>query len=359
MLFVKYRKSYLLIFTMLTILLTSILTPLYASAETHGYFHIPDGAVPLNEAVTVTVEFTSTESIGTASAAVTYNESYLTFESSDYASGGSGIINISAFPTDNTNDLIITLNFTPVQEGVSQLNLTNGTVTSPDGVTLSSSITAYAYITVGPASSSGSDSSSYTDSASDGSSYSDSSSADASSESSSADTSGLSAVLKSLTVESGELKPDFSPGIYDYTVTVSHDVDVFELEGETANESDTIWYSGAKYLVDGKNQRTITVTSADGLTSNVYTITIYREYEDENISESEASDEAAIESSSQTQSSEADSSSSSLTDESETTGMEDLRDSLMPALYIAMAVILVAVIILIVWIKSKTKDGMK
>ncbi|MCD7741844.1 MAG: cadherin-like beta sandwich domain-containing protein [Ruminococcus sp.] len=345
------------------------LSPISASAEAHGSFSIPDGAVANGEYFTVSVEFTASEEIGTVSAAISYNEDYMEFESSDWASGGGGIININGFPTGSTDSMTVDIVFLAKKEGVSQINLTNGSVMTPDGLILNSYITAYANITIADQAYSNSTDSTTSDSSlSDDSSYatSDSSEIDSSNE-----YDGLTAVLKSLTVESGELKPEFSPGIYNYTVTVSSDVIVFEMEGETANENDTIWYEGAKYLVDGKNQRTITVTSADGLTSNVYTVTIYREPSesdaDESLGEleSEQEQEAAVESveeqsqDSTEETSSVESSSSKVeSSDSETTGVQDLRDSLMPALYVAMAAIVVAVVILIVWIRTKSKNRM-
>lgn len=337
--------------TAAVIFIMLMLAPLRVSAEAHGNFYIPDGAVPAGGEFTVTAEFTASESIGTVSAAVTYNESYMEFVSSDNASGGGGIVNINGFPDSESDSMTVTLTFRALQEGSAQINMVNGSVMTPDGISLSNAITAYATITIGPPSPS--------DSSDNSDSYEnpDYSVPDNSAVSNGGD---LVAVLKSLTTDVGELKPAFSPGIYDYTVTVPHDVDVLELDGVTANETDTIWYEGAKYLADGKNQQTVTVTSADGLVSNVYTVTIYREAaDDEDDYEDETDSEDTEPEITSKATATVSASSAPAVSEDEKTGMDELRDKLMPALYIAMAVIVLAVIILIVWIRTKTKNRLK
>jgi hypothetical protein len=349
-------KSRLLPFAAaLVIFVTLAFTPISASAEAHGNFYIPDGAVPVGQQFTVSVEFTASDNIGTVQAALTYNETYMEFVSGDGTSGGGGILNIRDFPSTETDTMTLDLTFTALREGSSQINLTNGSVISPDGVGLSSSITAYATITIGPSAPSDN---SYADS--DSSVDSDYGEYTDSAQTVTGDDEPL-AQLKSLTIETGVLKPDFSPGIYDYTVNVPHDTIVFEMEGVTASLTDTIWYEGAKYLVDGKNQRTITVTDADGVTSHVYTVTIYREYGEE---DSEDETQVVAEDSSETETvtsavTTTTRRAAAPSTDSEKTGMEELRDRLMPALYVAMAVIVLAVVILIVWIKSKSKNKLK
>lgn len=345
---IQKKQCLLPLLTAAVIFIMLMLVPLRVSAEAHGNFYIPDGAVPAGGEFTVTAEFTASESIGTVSAAVTYNESYMEFVSSDNASGGGGIVNINGFPESETDSMTVTLTFRALQEGSAQINMVNGSVMTPDGISLSNAITAYATITIGPPSPSDS---------SDSYESPDYSVPDNSTASNGGE---LVAVLKSLTTDVGELKPAFSPGIYDYTVNVTHDVDVLELEGVTANEMDTIWYEGAKYLADGKNQQTVTVTSADGLVSNVYTVTIYREAaDDEDDYEDETeSKETEPEITSKATTTKSVSSTPAVSGD-EKTGMDELRDKLMPALYIAMAVIVLAVIILIVWIRTKTKNRLK
>lgn len=326
------------------ILMTLFLLPIKAHAEVHGYFYIPDGAVPSGEEFTVSVQFTADSNIGTVQAAVTYDESCMQFISGDGTSGGGGILTIRDFPSEMTLDL----KFKALKESSSQLNLTNASILSPDGESLSHSVTAYATVTIGAGTQN-------TDSSDNGSS--------------SQPSGELTAVLSSLTIENGELRPAFSPGIYNYTVTVPHDLITFEMEGVTADETDTIWYEGALYLVDGMNQRTITVTSADGKTSNVYTVNIYREYGEDSESEESYTSETDEYDSEYEEISESENNSTeidSITDsvapafsDDGRSGMDDLRDRLMPALYVAMAVILLAVIILIVWIRTKIKNKLK
>ncbi len=330
------------------ILMTLFLLPIKAHAEAHGYFYIPDGAVPSGEEFTVSVQFTADSNIGTVQAAVTYDESCMQFISGDGTSGGGGILTIRDFPSEESSEMTLDLKFKALKESSSQLNLTNASILSPDGESLSHSVTAYATVTIGAGTQN-------TDSSDNGSS--------------SQPSGELTAVLSSLTIENGELRPAFSPGIYNYTVTVPHDLITFEMEGVTADETDTIWYEGALYLVDGMNQRTITVTSADGKTSNVYTVNIYREYGEDSESEESYTSETDEYDSEYEEISEAENDSTeidSITDsvapafsDDGRSGMDDLRDRLMPALYVAMAVILLAVIILIVWIRTKIKNKLK
>lgn len=341
----KINKKILpaLLVTIIFIFTALACAPIRAFAEAHGNFYIPDGAVPCGDEFTVTAEFTASENIGTVSASVSYNEDQIEFISSDNASGGGGIININGFPESPSASMTVELHFRALREGSARLDLVNGSVMTPDGISLSNAITAYATVTIGPEAP-----------------QSESGSSDSESVSSPSEP---KAVLSALNIPTGELKPAFSPGIYDYTVTVPHDVDTFEMEGVTGSETDTIWYEGAVYLYDGANVQTITVTSADGLVSNVYTVTIYREPAEDTEEEYETDSAEEPEEAEQTVSETAVTSAESKAPISDIddgkTGMDDLRDKLMPALCVAMAVIVLAVIILIFWIRSKSKNKLK
>jgi hypothetical protein len=302
-------------------------------------------------------------------------------------------VNIKGFPDSTTDTMTISLTFLALREGSAQINLTNGSVMTPDGDTLSNAITAYATITIAPETDSNDgDSDSENDTSADSSSQDDSddsygdsdseyengSDSDTDSDTDSQEDSSseythydLPAQLKSLVVDSGELKPAFDPGIYSYTVTVPNEVDVLEIDAETANSYDSIWFEGARYLGVGKNTRTITVTSADGAHTNVYTVDVYREAEevdsetDESYSDGETDSDGYSQTGTDSDTKENSTESNekvktstkknTVDSEDEKTGMEDLRDSLMPALYVAMAVIVLAMAILIVWIRYKTK----
>ena len=342
---IKSTRGISLAAAVLMMITALFLAPLHASAEAHGNFYIPEGAVPAGSEFEISVEFTADDTIGTVQAAMTYSEDSIEFISGDSASGGGGIVNIKGFPDSAAQSLTVSLRFKALTEGSSQINLTNGSVFTPDGTALSTAITAYATITVGPAA------------ANDSNGESDSSAADTTE---SVDTSGK-ALLKSLTLETGELRPEFSPGIYDYTVTVPHEVDLLELEGVTMSENDSIWYEGAKYLADGVNQQTITVTAPDG-TQNVYTVTIYRETADgDNNADYTDDPDDSQDPQEQITSQQASSSTASRATKpsSDETGVQELRDKIMPAMYVAMIVIVLAVIILIVWIRSKSKNKLK
>lgn len=337
--------------------------PLGAAADPYITIASPDSNITRGNEFTVSVTFTADSEIGTVQAAISYSEQDMEFISSDFAFGGGGIVNIAAFPQRAASSMTVTLRFRALRQGTSMLTLSNGSVMSPDGTMLAGSLSASAEFSIGAAAA---DQDSSGDS--DQSYYYEDSLPDE-----------LKATLKTLTVSTGELKPAFSPGIYDYTVTVPHEVEYFGIDAEPAGLYDTIWFEGSEYLADGKTLRTITVTSGDGTVSNVYTVTVIRLGEDENGEPQDPSDDTDTDGDSITDEDTEDLSSETtdpdivqpLTSNSAAprdrdssigdgkTGMQDLRDKLMPAMIVAMAAIILAVVILIVFIKKKSKNKLK
>ncbi len=337
-------------------LLMLMLLPVTAFADAQAQFYIPNSAVPQGSQFTVSVEFTADQNIGTVQAQISYDESALEFISSDFGNGGGGLINLMGFPDSVSQTMMISMTFRALAPGSSQLDLISGSVMSPDGVMLSNGISAYASVTV-----------SESDTASDDSSTADSTSSEDAQTPSVPDSRDSSAAqLKSITLSDGQLVPAFSPDVYDYKVTLPHDVEYLSIDAETSDPNAGIWFEGSEYLADGIVPRTITVTSPDGSVVNVYTISVLRLGDGESeAAENSGDDEFVIPGDEAYTDSEAITSLPGKTPtkpaspRDEKTGVEELRDKLMPALIVAMAVIILAIVILIFWIRSKSKNKLK
>lgn len=90
------------------------------------------------------------------------------------------------------------------------------------------------------------------------------------------------ALLSSLTLDSGNI--DFETNVFDYNVTVDSTINNVVATVTPKNETDTIEINGGTNLVEGANELTIKVVSADGSVTNVYTIYIIKKA-DNNISD--------------------------------------------------------------------------
>ena len=267
--------------------------------------------MPQGSQFTVSVEFKASGNIGTVQAQISYDETAIEFISSDFGNGGGGLVNLMGFPESASDSMMVSMTFRALTPGSSQLDLISGSVMSPDGVMLSNSINAYASVTVSAADTAA-------DSTADDSSQSDPQDGRTPSHPDSRNT--ASAQLKSITLSEGQLVPEFSPDVYDYTVTLPHSIDYLSIDAETSDPNAGIWFEGSEYLADGIVPRTITVTSPTLSTKTP--------------------------------------ASPDLSD-SERSGVEELRDKLMPLLITAMAVIVLAIVILIVWIRKKSKNRIR
>ena len=325
--------------------------PIKASADAKSQFYIPDTAVPAGQQFTVSVEFTADQNIGTVQAQITYDDSAIEFVSSDFGVGAGGLVNITAFPDSASSTLMVSMTFRAIAPGSTQIDLIGGSVMSPDGLMLTSNMTAYAAVTIGDAVSSLPDSSASENSG------------EIVQTPSRPDRDTSQAQLKSLTVSEGHLVPAFSPDIYEYTVTLPHNVDYLAIDAETAVEGAGIWFEGSEYLADGIVPRTVTVTAPDGITINVYSISVIRLAEGETEFSSGDEDEyvipgnEAFTDSDMTQSTAetVPTTKRSLSDDSRS-GVDELRDKLMPVLIIAMVAIVLVIVILVVWVRNKSKN---
>ncbi len=348
-------------FFMLLIITAFVAFAMPASAQTSAEFYIPDGAVYTGDEFDVTVVFTSDSNIGWIETNFVYDSSAVQFVSGDGANGGGGILTVKEFPVTDTTELSVTLKFIALKEGSSQMQLSNCAIFSQDS-SLSGSPTAYAYITASKGD--GTVTTTAVTTASPDESSSETSETTVTTTTpvqtsatveTGADGYPTKGVLTSITVSDGELIPAFSPDIYDYVVKVDNSVDYFEVEGTTADITDYIWYSGSKYLQVGDNIRKITVTSNEG-TEHTYTITIQRasapsEDSEEELSGSSQGDTAEIENSSSRTSTAVNS-----VAEEKTSALDQYKQVILPALGIVMFVLILALIIVITWLKRKTHE---
>ena len=84
------------------------------------------------------------------------------------------------------------------------------------------------------------------------------------------------ATLLNLAVSTGELTPEFSSIIHDYTVDVAYSTNSINITATTNDPKATISGTGWKQLAVGENIFTVTVTAEDGVTTLEYTITVTR-----------------------------------------------------------------------------------
>ncbi len=87
--------------------------------------------------------------------------------------------------------------------------------------------------------------------------------------------------LAALVYGTGKLVPDFSPDIYEYTLTVDESVEKVAIQAMTMDELASIPEdNNIRDLQPGVNERSITVTGADGVSTLTYHIKVVRGSED-------------------------------------------------------------------------------
>ncbi|MDR3148950.1 MAG: S-layer homology domain-containing protein [Oscillospiraceae bacterium] len=84
------------------------------------------------------------------------------------------------------------------------------------------------------------------------------------------------ATLKSLTLSEGTLSPAFSPSVTSYTVTVANSVSDLTVNASANDINASVSGADLHLLTVGVNTIAITVTAEDGITTQVYTITVTR-----------------------------------------------------------------------------------
>jgi len=86
-----------------------------------------------------------------------------------------------------------------------------------------------------------------------------------------------SAYLKDLKIENVELDTKFDMLLNDYTATVDLETEKLDIKYELEDPEAKVEIKGADKLVEGENIITVTVTSSDGKSKQVYTITVNKE----------------------------------------------------------------------------------
>lgn len=95
-----------------------------------------------------------------------------------------------------------------------------------------------------------------------------------------------SAYLEELKIKDGKLSPNFDPMVNDYSIEVGIDVEKLEIITTTEDPNAEVVIKGNEKLVEGENTITITVTSSDGESKQVYNILVNKvaeEEEEENV----------------------------------------------------------------------------
>ena len=343
------------------------MSALYAAADTGAVISVPASVVQ-GESFELTISFSADTPIAMVETDLIYNDQKAAFTGGS-AQGSGGILHVKEFSDTQVTAMTVSLSFTAISAGDAEFSLSNCTVSAEDGTPLGSP-SASAALSV--------NADSLTDDIqSDPSEQNEVSVPDK-------DENGipLKGVLKSITVSEGELMPQFSQLIFDYTVKVGHEVEVFEVDAVTASESDYIWFEGSKKLSETGTVRTITVTDDEG-NKNVYRIVVQRAPAPE--SSTEGSSSEAEPSSSEQESDNADAAaviaeqtdpaddngaeddevSSALSDSEpnsgkdlssgSTSGIKELRNKLMPWLLVILLVLIAALYIIIKWLKNKSE----
>lgn len=90
-----------------------------------------------------------------------------------------------------------------------------------------------------------------------------------------------SAYLEELKIKDGKLSPNFDPMVNDYSIEVEMDVEKLDIITTTEDPNAEVNIKGNENLVEGENTITITVTSSDGESKQVYTILVNKLAEEE------------------------------------------------------------------------------
>ena len=231
----RNKTIILMVIAVVTMLIASCSIAVAASATVS----VSGGSVNKGETVTVNITY-SGANYGTAAADITYDKSYLQFEScSATYGGGSGKITVSMVDV-NKNSLSCSIKFKALKAGSTSVSVIPVEAYDMSGEELTASAKSATVTVKDPSTAASSN-----------------------------------ANLSSLKVSSGSLSPAFSSGTTSYNVKVSNDVTSCTLSVKTADSKATYTISGASSLSVGKNVRKVTVTAENG-TTKTYTITITR-----------------------------------------------------------------------------------
>ncbi|MBR6102263.1 MAG: cadherin-like beta sandwich domain-containing protein [Ruminococcus sp.] len=315
--------------------------------------------------VEVILTFSADSPIGSVETNIAYDESRLTYTEGE-ATGGCGVLHLHDFPDTETDTFSLTLKFTADDPGTAEIQLKNCVISSPEGVPLAS---PEASASVSIKESSGEQTTLPDSSAEDSSEAPEVTTVVT-------DESGVpvKGVLRSLSVSEGLLLPEFSPLIYDYTVKINSSLESLGITAEKTDITDEIWFKCSTWfdgdvtltnanvhIVEDETRVYITVTDEEGR-ETVYKLLIQKIDESSYLPSESSMPEttvttAAPEIPAEVTDTTPDSSSSS--DPSEKSGVSELRDKLMPALIIILATLVLALVIIIAWLRSRSSSRRK
>ena len=311
----------------------------------------------VGDTVDVILTFTSDSEIGWVETNFIYDDTMLSYLEGDYT-GGNGVLHIRDFPDAGNNTFSILLKFSALSVGNTQLSLANCVISSTDGAPMAEPSASASIEITSDESSTGSETSETGDS-----SVPDTSSEGQSSEPVPPEKTG---VLQGLSFSDGVLYPEFSPDIYQYTLKIPDDIDRVEVSARKYDE-DYIWFKCSTWfdeseevtrhvfhIVEDETKLIITLSDEDKNPKSTYTDFVERASE---LIESQADFPAAVTTLTSLQSEDLTSpteTSRTGSEMSSSSGMEDLKRTLMPALLIILAVLVIALIILIKWIGGRS-----
>jgi len=90
-----------------------------------------------------------------------------------------------------------------------------------------------------------------------------------------------SAYLEELKIKDSKLSPNFDPMVNDYSIEVGIDVDKLDIITTTEDPNAEVVIKGNEKLKEGENTITITITSSDGESKQVYNILVNKIVEEE------------------------------------------------------------------------------
>lgn len=348
---IKRASAFILIALLMLFMPAAALT---ASAEGGAAIFVSPKA-SAGDTLDVIITFTSDSPIGWVETNLVYDESILTYTEGDFT-GGNGIIHIRDFPDENNRTFSIGLKFMAVSVGETKLSLANCVISSSDGIPVATP-SAEADITVSETAP--------VETTTDGSGDEPEPETTLPEESSVPEPEPGNTNLLGLSFSTGTLLPDFSPEIYQYTLKIDSDTDRVEVSADKSEE-DYIWFKCSTWfdesedvtrhvfhIMEDETRLIITLNDDDG-NESVYTVIVQRSGNTDTSSQESAvtTTTASLAESLPDTTVSADHKAAS--DSSETSGMEDLKKTLMPALFIVLAVLVIALVILLKWIGGRS-----
>jgi len=205
-------------------------------------FSDPSAQAGSEVSVSMKISSESGEKLGRANIMLSYDASYLTFESGDHAEGGAGSIHVTGQDTTDKTEWAYTLKFKTLQAGSTEIKVSTQEIYDTDEKTGNVDKQGSSKVTITAASSSSGEAS-----------------------------------LTSLKISPGTLTPAFSADVTEYSATVGEDVDKIAVSAPTKDSNAKVVISGNDALKMGENTITCKVTAQDGTTVKTYTIKVTKQ----------------------------------------------------------------------------------